>query len=67
MEAKYDLWVCGHIRDHHQYYLTGGETAQLFIYFCSSTLKKYVEHVNSMSDESQELFQSIPRRDNKCT
>jgi hypothetical protein len=28
MEAKYDLCVCGHIRDHHQYYLTGGETAQ---------------------------------------
>jgi len=27
MEAKYDLCVCGHIRDHHQYYLTGGETA----------------------------------------
>ena len=22
MEAKYDLCVCGHIRDHHQYYLT---------------------------------------------
>ena len=27
MEAKYDLCVCGHIRDHHQYYLTGEETA----------------------------------------
>ena len=27
MEAKYDVCVCGHIRDHHQYYLTGGETA----------------------------------------
>jgi len=32
-----------------------------------STLKKYVEHVNSMSDESQELSQSIRRRDKKCT
>ncbi len=26
MEAKYDMCVCGHIRDHHQYDLAGTES-----------------------------------------
>ena len=34
MEAKYDLCVCGHIRDHHQYYLTEGETAHSLLDVC---------------------------------
>ncbi len=29
-EAKSDLCICGHTRNHHQFYLTGGETA----HFC---------------------------------
>ncbi len=39
-EAKSDLCICGHTRNYHQCYLTGGETAHETAHSCKRCLPR---------------------------